>query len=66
MGRVVGRQRRGHGKPLRRLNAGMSVEDETFITIAEFVVTVKRTAQRPHTKNLQLVYSNMTCQVPSR
>jgi len=31
------------------LETGMSAEDETFITIMEFVVTVKRTAQGPHT-----------------
>ena len=30
------------------LETGMSSEDETFITIAELVVTVKRTAQGPH------------------
>lgn len=30
------------------LETGMSSEDETFITIAEFVVTVKRTAQGAH------------------
>lgn len=31
------------------LETGMAAEDETFITIAEFIVTVKRTAQAPHT-----------------
>ena len=31
------------------LETGMA-EDETFITIAEFIVTVKRTAQAPHVK----------------
>ena len=31
------------------LETGMAEEDETFITIAEFIVTVKRTAQGPHT-----------------
>ena len=30
------------------LETGMSSEDETFITIAEFVVTVNRTAQGAH------------------
>ena len=31
------------------LETGMSSEDETLITIAKFVVTMKRTTQWPHT-----------------
>lgn len=31
------------------LETGMTPEDETFVTISEYIVTVKRTAQAPHT-----------------
>ncbi len=31
------------------IESGMSAEDETFITISEYIVTVKRTAQSGHT-----------------
>jgi len=31
------------------LETGMSPEDETFITVSEYIVTVKRTAQLGHT-----------------
>jgi len=30
------------------IETGMSVEDETFITISEYIVTVKRMAQLGH------------------
>ena len=30
------------------LETGLSAEDETFVTISEYIVTVKRTAQAPH------------------